>query len=799
MNENEILKRENKREKKARKQAEAIIASKSIELFESNKKLLALNQNLESEIEKRTQEAAQKEIEFKSLVDSTTEFFFKINLQGTFIYVNPSMIKVLGFSEKELIGKHFSELIHPDHLKSIENLYLEQITQLSENSVIEFPVITKNGRHLWVNQSATLVIRKGIPLHFMVLSHDITKVKLAQDAVAQSEEKYRGIMENLELGILEVDNNGKVLKAYSQFCKLTGYSEEELIGNSASDLLLSDEGKAILSKNIHERNNGKSSVYEIPIIKKDGSKVWIITSGAPFYNLDGKQMGTLGIHLDISDRMSIELELQDTKKKAEELAKVKELFLANISHEIRTPMNAIIGMAELLENSRLDRKQNKYVSAIRSSSKNLLVLINDLLDFSKIESGKLIIEIIPFHLKDLIIKAKELLDPKADENGVRISYNIDPDLPKYLLADPTRLGQILINLVGNAVKFTTDGNVYISAKQVKSKANIKSVLFEIKDEGIGISDSEMLGLFENFTQANQTTARIYGGTGLGLSISHKIVNLMGGKLEVFSQKGKGATFYFTLELEEAIGTIELGKDLYRIRENFHESEILLVEDNPVNVLIAKTNLENWNCKVDVAINGKEAIERLIVKKYNLVLMDMRMPVMGGIEATLIIRKQLKLDVPVIAVTGNAIKGDEQKYLKEGMDDYLSKPFEQIDLNKILAKWLKLQSVHEENLIDTSGLNAMGDASFVTMMIKLFIEETTKDLITLEQAVETNNFILIKSVMHKIKPSIKYVCIDRLYNELRRIESWIQGDALFLNKTQHFISSLKVVIQQLGQA
>ncbi|MFT6324279.1 MAG: PAS domain S-box-containing protein, partial [Halieaceae bacterium] len=599
MEEIEILKQAIKREKLARKEAEAIMEAKSLELYESNQKLMALNQNLEFEIEKRTEEIARKVIEFKRLVESATEFIFRISLEGNFTYINPVMIKVSGFTEKELIGQHFTTFIHPDYVDSLEKLYLNQIAQLSENSVTEFPIITKDAREIWVNQSATLVIHEGVALEFMVLAHDITKVKMAKDAVAQSEEKYRGIIENLELGILEVDNNDKVLKAYSQFCKLTGYSEEDLIGKSPTDLLLSDEGRSILNQQISERKKGNSGVYEIPIIKKDGSKAWVIISGAPFYNLDGKQMGSVGIHLDISHRKSIESELQYTKQKTEELAKVKELFLANISHEIRTPMNAIIGMAELLENSRLDIKQDKYVSAIRSSSKNLLVLVNDLLDFSKIESGKLTIEIIPFNLQELIIKTKELLDPKADENGVRILYDIDPILPKSLLADPTRLGQVLINLVGNAVKFTTDGNVYISAKQVKNNRNIKSILFEIKDEGIGIADSEMLGLFENFTQANQTTARIYGGTGLGLSISHKIVDLMGGKLEVYSQKGRGSTFYFTLELEAAIAAIELDSEAHRIRENFHESEILLVEDNPVNVLIAKTNLENWNCRVDV--------------------------------------------------------------------------------------------------------------------------------------------------------------------------------------------------------
>lgn len=799
MEEIEILKRAIKREKLARKQAEAIMESKSLELYESNQKLLALNQNLETEIVKRTQEIAQKEIEFKSLVESATEIIFKIDTEGNFTYINPVTTRISGYTEDELIGHNFTQFIRPDYIESLAKLYANQLVELSENSVTEFPIITKDGRELWFNQSATLVVQEGKPQEFVVLSHDVTQVKLAQEAVAQSEEKYRGIIENLELGILEVDNNNKILKAYPKFCKLTGYTEKELIGKAPSLLLSEGEGQVILDKQIKERTKGNSSVYELPILKKDGSSAWVIISGAPFYNLKGEQLGTIGIHLDISHRKSIESQLREAKQKAEDLYKVKELFMANMSHEIRTPMNAIIGMAELLEQTKLDVKQEKYVSAIRSSSKNLLVLINDLLDFSKIESGKLTLEIIPFHLRELVLKTKELLGPKADENGVQIIYEIDNSLPKNLLGDPTRLGQVLINLVGNAVKFTTNGNVYISAKKSETTNSLTAILFEVRDEGIGILETELGNLFENFTQASQSTARLYGGTGLGLSISKKIVDLMGGQLEVTSEKGKGSTFYFTLEMEEGNSTLELDTDAFHIKDNFEQTEILVVEDNPVNILIAKTILENWNCQVDVAQNGKEAIDKLNDKSYQLVLMDMRMPVMGGMEATEIIRKELGLKLPIIALTGNAIKGDQEKCLEAGMNDYLSKPFEQRDLNKVLTKWIDLTQNKQEKLVDLSSLKAMGDPAFIERMVHLFQEETLKEIVILEEALDTQNTARIKGIAHKMKPSVKYVCIDRVYEEVRTIENWKEGDAQLFQKTRHLIHNLQAVLHQLAVA
>jgi PAS domain S-box-containing protein len=519
---------------------------------------------------------------------------------------------------------------------------------------------------------------------------DITAIKRANEAIKQSEEKYRGIIESLKLGILEVDTNDKIIRAYPQFCSLIGYDEEELLGECPTELFLDESSKEMMRLSNNKRLDGHSSVYEISLMKKNGDIIWVIISGAPFYGSDGAVKGSIGVHLDITDRRKMESELRASKLRAEDLNKAEEMFLASMSHEIRTPMNAIIGLSELLGQTNLKNSQLNHLSAIQSSSKNLLILINDLLDFSKIESGKLTLESVSFDLRKLVLTAAETVSVKADENGVSIVTKIDKTLPKYLKGDPTRIGQVILNLLVNAVKFSSNASVRMRVDSIKSNGGNYAVKFVVTDEGIGISPDEMTKIFDAFSQANDSTNRMYGGTGLGLPISQKIVTLMDGELRVVSEVGKGSEFSFTIEMQEAEreASEEEFNDNYELNENFDEAIILLVEDNPVNSLMATTILEKWNCQVDLAVNGVEAIEMLSSKSYHLVLMDVTMPVMGGLEAVQIIRNELQIETPIVALTANAIKGDNQKCLDAGMNDYLSKPFYQVELNKRLTKWIE---------------------------------------------------------------------------------------------------------------
>jgi len=515
---------------------------------------------------------------------------------------------------------------------------------------------------------------------------DVTQRVKQTTLLQKSEEKYRSVIENLKLGILEVDNNDKITKAYDQFCLLSGYSEKELIGRSPMELLLDDNTKGIMSEQNVIRKKGISSVYEVPLKTKSGEIKWVIISGAPYFDTNGDLLGTIGVHLDITERKKMESELIEAKVKAEELTKVKELFLANMSHEIRTPMNAIIGMTEILSQTNLSADQKKYLEAIESSSSNLLALINDVLDFSKIEMGEIHLEEIDFDLNKVMLNIKSTISHKAEENGVFISINIDNTIPNILLGDPLKLNQVLINLLNNAVKFTLNGEVKVNVTLVSNSQNVVEIQFAVKDQGIGIENDELKLIFENFKQAKNSTSREYGGTGLGLPISNKIVNLMGGSIEVDSEVDKGSTFHFVVPFKISKEILK-EKSSVDLITDFKKASILVVEDNPINMLMVYTILDKWNCDIHPANNGVEAIDMVTRSSYDLILMDVQMPKMGGIEATNIMREKHKINTPIIALTANAIVGDNLKCLDAGMDDYISKPFKQDVLNSILNKWL----------------------------------------------------------------------------------------------------------------
>lgn len=380
-------------------------------------------------------------------------------------------------------------------------------------------------------------------------------------------------------------------------------------------------------------------------------------------------------------------ELIESKVKTEQSSKAKEQFLANMSHEIRTPINGIYGMVKLLDATKLDNEQTEYTDAIKNSVDSLLVIINDILDFSKIEAGKLIIEKIAFSLKEHVQHTVKIVEHKAEQKNIRLSYHLDDDISEALIGDPVRINQIVMNLINNAIKFTNEGSVSLRCSLIEKTATHDTIKFEVEDTGIGIEEDKLPIIFESFSQEDESTTRNYGGTGLGLTISKQLVEIFGGNLNVKSKKGEGTTFYFTLQFPIGLAEnlIKIEKHLIKEPESLEQKKVLLVEDNKINQFLALTILEKWKMEVTIADNGKIAIEKIKDQEFDVVLMDMQMPVMGGIEATQIIRKELKLDVPIIALTANAIKGIDKECLDAGMNDYISKPFNHSELfNKILG-------------------------------------------------------------------------------------------------------------------
>ncbi len=398
------------------------------------------------------------------------------------------------------------------------------------------------------------------------------------------------------------------------------------------------------------------------------------------------------LYSDINKRQKLEQELVIAQKKAQDAAIVKEQFMANMSHEIRTPMNAIIGFNNRLMKTNLTAEQKDFVFAVQSSGENLLTIVNDVLDFSKIEAGMVKLESIRFNLPDLLRSVHNMFYMQAREKKIELQINISENVPQFVLGDPTRLTQILLNLVGNALKFTDTGAVSILAESINQNEENYYLQFKIKDTGIGIAKEKIHEIFNRFTQEKSDTNRIYGGTGLGLSIVKRLLELQNGTIMVDSEKDKGSTFTFIIPFSKTNGLhIDTKIKPEKAGEPFtkHNVKILVVEDNIMNQKLAGFMLNDWGFDHDICNNGKTALEKIKNNNYDLILMDIQMPGMNGYETTEVLRTQLKLHLPIIAMTAHALPGEKEKCISHGMTDHISKPINENELFNLITKHLNL--------------------------------------------------------------------------------------------------------------
>jgi signal transduction histidine kinase/CheY-like chemotaxis protein/HPt (histidine-containing phosphotransfer) domain-containing protein len=482
----------------------------------------------------------------------------------------------------------------------------------------------------------------------------------------------------------------------------------------------------------------------------------------------------------IEDRKSVERDLVNARSVAEASLEARKLFLANISHEIRTPMNAILGIAALLKESDLSQTQSDYVKAIQTSANGLMVIINDVLDVSKIESGKFTLEKIPFNLKDLIQPIIRGMGTRASEKGIDLDLHLDPAAGPALIGDPTRIGQVLANLVSNAIKFTATGSVELRVEMQFEVNNLQQVLFEVEDTGIGIESEKLDTIFEQFEQADISITRKYGGTGLGLSISKSLVELMGGKLQVRSKPGVGSTFSFSLtllktELQEAVQSVSVfaSYDLKGIT-------VLLVEDNELNRFLAITLLQKWNAVVEVATNGEEALDIISGSLPDIVLMDLQMPVMDGFATTDKIRTTYNLSLPIIALTANALESERIKCMEAGMNDCVSKPYQAKELFDAIARQLPhiLNEKQEYSSYSLDKLHVMyeGNKKNIKKTIAVFLKQIENDMKELSTAVSAREYKAVQSILHKMHSSIELFEM----REVKKIMALLREDAIERN-------------------
>lgn len=537
-----------------------------------------------------------------------------------------------------------------------------------------------------------------------------------EQALRTSEGRLTTTVQSTNIGIWDWDLTSNNVYLSPEWKRQLGYDDHELENTF-------QEWESRIHPEDHDRSlraieaylGGHVSVLEIEhrLRHKDDSYRWILARGTMIKNEEELSSRIVGIHIDVTDRKAAEELLRQAKETAEAASLAKSQFLANMSHEIRTPMNGVLGMAELLLRCSLGDKERHLSESIHRSGTVLLAIINDILDFSKIEAGKLQLETTPFEVRRTVQEAVDLSAPAAQKKQLKLSWKIDSNIPAYLLGDPTRLRQILVNLVGNAVKFTEQGLIEVSVMLEGQQGEQYGLSVSVRDTGIGISPEAQTHIFEAFSQADGSTTRKYGGTGLGLAIVKQLVTLMGGDIELRSSPGEGSWFRFTAYFKRC-DPIEKPMPSPAVQSSGHSQStdhrvpsptdlrILLVEDNPVNREVACGMLEALNCRIDMAENGREAVTALQTTEYALVFMDCQMPEMDGFTATRLIREreanadQSRSDlasparrrVPIVALTAHAMQGDRELCLAAGMDDYLTKPFTLSQLEHVLTRWVR---------------------------------------------------------------------------------------------------------------
>ena len=506
----------------------------------------------------------------------------------------------------------------------------------------------------------------------------------------QSRKLYKQLVEEAGDIIFRMDRQGLISYINPIGLHIFNQEEEDIIGCHFTKLIDQEFRAEALGLFKEQVSTNKANLYqEFPYKKANGENIWFGQNINLLFENDNL-IGAQVVARDITERKKFEAELLKAKEIAEESELAKEKFLANMSHEIRTPMNAIYGLANILMDKSLSDEDRESVRAINHSANNLIRIINDILDFSKIESGNVEIRENVFNLEQVLEGVIQTLKLGASDKDIELKMFIDSAVPKELIGDPVRLRQILLNLKSNAIKFTEHGYVETSVKVKHESAENCTLLFEVKDTGIGIPESKLETIFKSFTQASDETSRKYGGTGLGLTIAKELIELQSGTIEVQSIPGHGSTFVFTLKFEFGTGLEPQAKLQER---NFTLDELtgykfLMAEDNLMNQLLAKKVFAKWNCKIDFADNGQIAIDKLNVNDYDLVLMDLQMPELDGYQTTKYIRNEMrqpKSEIPIIAITAHALSGESAKCISIGMNDYISKPFNQLELfEKILT-------------------------------------------------------------------------------------------------------------------
>ncbi len=599
----------------------------------------------------------------------------------------------------------FLGMLHPDDRQRV----LQEASASIERDAAydtEYRVVWPDGSLHWLG-SRGQVYRDpdGRAVRMTGVCWDATAIKSAEAAVRASQERLNLALDSAEMGVVDLNLLSNTTWRTLTHDEIFGYAK--LQSDWGFDDFLRHvlpEDRAAVQATVQQALVSRDLYLECRIVRTDQSIRWMCVQGRVYHDNTGQPVRLLGVVNDITQRKHMEKELQLAKEAAEAANLAKSSFLANMSHEIRTPMNGIIGMAQLLSQTDLHEQQRDYLLTINESAQILLRLLNDILDFSKIEAGKLELEKIDFRLSDCLARAAQMLSMRAEEKGLELTCYVAPEIPRYVTGDPSRLQQVIVNLLSNAVKFTESGHISIEANQTERDAESVVVHIAVSDTGIGIPSSRIERIFEAFEQAESSTTRRFGGSGLGLTISRQLVSLMGGRMWVDSQYGQGSIFHFTAQFgvpadqqeRQPVDQLTSQTEL----ENIHPRRVLLAEDNAINRRVASGLLGSRGHQVVFAENGREAVELSGAQEFDIILMDMQMPFMDGLEATHLIRERERQSggrIPIVAMTANALKGDRERCLQAGMDDYVAKPVVPAEMFRAIERFPALCLAGEAGL------------------------------------------------------------------------------------------------------
>ncbi|WP_462251125.1 PAS domain-containing protein, partial [Ferruginibacter sp.] len=760
--------------------------------------VMALAHEITGEVLSR-KKIEESEIKFRSLIEEAPVATCMFTGREMKIEVaNDIMIGYWG-KGKSVIGKPLAvavpELKGQPFLKILDEVFTTGKTYHSNNARAELELDGLLGTYYFDFTYKPIFNAVGEVYGIMDMAVDVTEQVIASKKIEESEAHFRQLADLMPAKISNANVDGEVTYFNKSWLDFSGFNFEELRDFGYHQIIHPDELEEFQTRFQNATVTLTDLVMEMRFKNKAGDYVWHLNIASPVKDENGKHKMWIGVTTDISEQIKIRegnlviyetyaKELREAKELAElatviaeaakdnaekaaaiaeEAVKSKQQFLSNMSHEIRTPMNAIIGFSKVVLKTDLTEKQKEYLTAIKISGDALIVLINDILDLAKVDSGKMTFEQIPFKLADSIKVMMHLFEPKVQEKNIELVKEYDNKIPAVLVGDPVRLHQIILNLLSNAVKFTNQGKITVNVSLLNEDEEKVTVAFAVSDTGIGIPQDKIASIFENFQQASADTTRLYGGTGLGLAISKQLVTMQGGNITVKSKVGEGAVFSFTLSFKKTTARVEAAAEIIKIAAQIKNIKVLVVEDVALNQLLVKTLLEDFGFDCDICANGKLAIEKLHTGAYDIILMDLQMPEMNGFEATEYIRHTMHSAIPIIALTADVTTADVAKCKAVGMDDYISKPVDEKLLYSKIIKLMEKPGTVEEIIAAIKYTNleylqkhTKSNPKLMMEMIQLYLEQTPPLINTIKQSLAGKNWELLQSAVHKMIPSFSIV-------------------------------------------